>query len=499
MVIIKITFAILGHSATFEMQYGFSQLGGSNLIDLLQPECLGSVDYSDFSSCMFASIGCSFGLQPDEFYPLFYFANEHQCTLSDGFDYLVANTTPCNDCQTADDYRNHYFQGLISQFESSYDITLSSEIRTEIRNNVIVCGEGGFEEEAWLTIVDIITDGILGSSEVDELVDFIKSKEDKQSALDYLDLIAKLKHEDSAIRYDRAVELYNQLLSNPNYFVNDCVPGSINPQDYADLFNHQLPQECNDVLGSLGSDFEYQSLDDAHSPSINFDHYSVEITIRPDINGDNQPDSNEEILEAIQQNFLMLASGSYQGFVSECPLGGNTDISWDFVDYPGLQPSSSQQWNGPSPIGTIFLIDAGASGFIPNIVSDLGAVIVSDYQDCCWVFSTIVTGESGSQPFSGHRQFGIRTTPNGLEFFTRAADRAKLSPMMKLLLNDACSYQDYFNIGDITWTNLMNNVKSMAEANGGAASVTSAEFIRPKYLDVITYMKSSSPIPINCD
>jgi hypothetical protein len=69
---------------------------------------------------------------------------------------------------------------------------------------------------------------------------------------------------------------------------------------------------------------------------------------------------------------------------------------------------------------------------------------------------------------------------------------------MKAMWNDACSYQDYFNIGDLTWTNLMNNVKLLTEQYGGAASLTRTDFVRPKYEDIIDLLESDTPLPIKC-
>ena len=42
----------------------------------------------------------------------------------------------------------------------------------------------------------------------------------------------------------------------------------------------------------------------------------------------------------------------------------------------------------------------------------------------CWMFTTINTEKSKSQPFSGHRQFGIQLDEDGCyRVFARAIDR----------------------------------------------------------------------------
>lgn len=317
-----------------------------------------------------------------------------------------------------------------------------------------------------------------------------------------LKVFLELKAGDNEYKVDRFTELFEILEDDPYALIEDCIEQNpnINISDYEGLFNLQLPENCTDRLDDLGDGFLQQDLDDAHSPSINMDHYSVEITTNPDFDGDGNPDSIEGLFQAVRENFLDLASGSKNGFSSNCTFGGSNDIWWEFEDYPDLNPSSSNQWLSDDPTSTIFFIDAGAQGPIANAVADQGAVIVSDITGCCWVFSTIETPESESQPFSGNRQFGLRTNENGnLEFFTRAVDRAKLPPFMKLLLNDACSYEDYFDIGDATWTNLITEIESFVENNNGSASVYRTDYIRPNYNNIKEQLKSNNPVQIDCN
>lgn len=120
-----------------------------------------------------------------------------------------------------------------------------------------------------------------------------------------------------------------------------------------------LPQIRADRLNALGEDIYYQDIDNAHSTEVNIDYYSVEITQMPDFNDDGHPDNQVEFMDAIKANILSLASGSQNGFQSNCPNGGTPDIWWSFEDYPGMYPSSSTQWSGSDPLGTIFFIDAG--------------------------------------------------------------------------------------------------------------------------------------------
>ncbi len=291
----------------------------------------------------------------------------------------------------------------------------------------------------------------------------------------------------------------DELARDPLFLVRACGASSIDPVDYAHLFNHSLPQSCVDRLDDLGTDFYYQNLDNAHSPAINLDHFSVEITEMPDFDNDGSPDDVDRLFQEIREHFLDLASGKKDGFESNCVFGGTPDISWEFEDYPGLSPVSSEQWLGPDPTATIFYIDAGARG-LASFVADDGAVIVSDIMECCWIFSTIATPESHRQPFSGHRQFGLRTNENGnLEFYTRAVDRVRLPRLMKALTNDACSYQDYFDIGYETWSNLMNEVSQFVDDHKGRTNLHARDFVRPMYGGIVEQLKTSVPIEIDCN
>ena len=303
----------------------------------------------------------------------------------------------------------------------------------------------------------------------------------------------------NAILQTNLMYLEKQLQKDPMFLIKNCGGENIDPDDYSHLFNHSLPQSCMDRLNNLGSDFYYQDLDNAHTPTINLDHFSVEINQIPDFDQDGNPDDVGVLFQKIRENFLDLASGNKDGFQSNCTIGGNPDIWWQFQDYPGFDPSSSDQWLGTDPVSTIFFIDAGAEGFA-NLFADPGAVIVSDLTECCWIFSTIATPGSKSQPFSGHRQFGLRTNENGnLEFFTRAVDRVKLPPFMRILINDACSFEDYYDIGYETWSNLTTEVQQFVGDNGGQADLHRWDFIRPDYKELLNQLKTNLPVDINCN
>ena len=86
-----------------------------------------------------------------------------------------------------------------------------------------------------------------------------------------------------------------------------------------------------------------------------------------------------------------------------------------------------------------------------------------------------------------------------MEFYTIAVGRAKLTPFMKLLWNDTCSIEDYFDIGDVTWSGLMKSVTEFINYNHGSAEVYRSDFIRPNFMDVKLRLSSFEPLEINCN
>jgi hypothetical protein len=72
-------------------------------------------------------------------------------------------------------------------------------------------------------------------------------------------------------------------------------------------------------------------------------------------------------------------------------------------------PQDEALWNSSNPLSTIISI---------SIALDDGNVVCSDFQSCCWVFTTLqalwkpFTWKDGVHPVSGNRQFGISDAEN---------------------------------------------------------------------------------------
>jgi hypothetical protein len=178
---------------------------------------------------------------------------------------------------------------------------------------------------------------------------------------------------------------------------------------------------------------------------------------------------------------------------------GQTMTDEEFINYfrLNLNTFTDTAW---APIATD--ISTWASSYrLSSIVNitipfDDGGVVTSDYDACCWVFSTGkqpgLFNEVGTHPVSGNRQFGM-TTENGVKtFFIHGANRSKN------LLGHIVGYGP----ADELWETTLANVKEFIEAQpqGGQCSINTPDKIRLNWNAIRTQLMSSSPITdITCD
>lgn len=310
-----------------------------------------------------------------------------------------------------------------------------------------------------------------------------------------LELIAS----DNSFVYERFLELFTFLKNNPNGLIEDCAVSNpdIDWNDYIDLLNFAPPQSCINRLeylnANFGIPFQVQPFEEANSYLTNMDYYGVEIIEFPEKYPGGPKMTQPELFEFIRANFLDVSKGYFQDFESNCGDPA-TDVSEEFFFYSDKWLSSSDDsdlWASAAPLTTMFYIDAWAEDVLPKIVADNGAVITSQFVDnCCWVFTTIKTPESGDQPFSGHRQFGLRTnSQNNVEFYARAIDRANIPLIMKLFRNKHCLEQDYYKIGDLTWSNLQQKVSDLVISNNGDAVIKEPVYEHLETPIVLDFMK----------
>lgn len=316
--------------------------------------------------------------------------------------------------------------------------------------------------------------------------------------------------------FDRYRELIDKLKIEPDFLIKDCAQQEgLNIQDYEYLYDFELPQSTKTKLNNLGPDFKHQQIEDGNVAYTNIDYYGVELTTLPDVNGNGQQDETaQEVFETFRLQFGELASGRKDNFNPNCsPF--NTNVWWNFeyygAPYDPIRNYDEENWTDlnldGTPLNTIFFIDAGADDPLPNKIADKGAIIISEYDsNSHFIGSTITTEKSGSQPFSGNRQWGYKINNNGnMEIYTKAIDVAHLTDPMRVAswIADECAMNDYYNLAKETWKNLQNEVEDWVEQNGNNGQAT---IVTPKQAGIpnekveeLLTQNNSIPENINCE
>jgi len=268
---------------------------------------------------------------------------------------------------------------------------------------------------------------------------------------------------------------------------------------YVRLLNYDVSQTVINRLKDVGGSVQYiQGNDNFMSEKVNMDYFSVRIDELPKF-----ANGNVILLyKKIRENFLTLSKGNVTfktHSVNQMDINGK----WEFKPYPKEDnPEFSKEqlirW-GRDLGGSIFLIAAGG-GLIEDRIGDHGAVLESesDPYEMCWIFTTIYTKESETQPFSGHRQFGIHKDEEGsYRFFARAIDRVWPSDIiLKLSENKDSAVKDYLTIADSTWKNLIRNVSQFIVSSGGKTTIMQPEIVRTNFNKFLSKYKTQATLKI---
>lgn len=327
----------------------------------------------------------------------------------------------------------------------------------------------------------------------------VVSQETKRIIMDYFNILDEMPY----AKFNRYEELLDLLEKNPFVFLQDCIQqNGLAIENYQQLYDHTLPETCKARLNNLGSGYNDQPLNAGNAAVANVDYYGVEITKNPDFNVDGKPDTNAEVFQAYKRNFTSWASGSKKDFQFSCNIPFDSDnkanVSWKFVPYGSTDVAI---WNSTNPLTTIIGIDASSDIPFGDAISDDGAIMISAYTSQYWIGSTIQTPFSGTQPFSGNRQWGYLTNQKGnLELYARAVDIARVSGIIRFSEdNSECSEDTYYNIGEATWSNLQEQIKTWVNANGGVATVVPKTAIRFDKTKLKELLESNESInQINC-
>lgn len=355
----------------------------------------------------------------------------------------------------------------IEQFNSDYELNLSESDMDLVEAGVSSCGSPNFVSDAFSVLINNITGGQETTVTLNLLSNFVDSKDNKLDALNYISRINDLKTDDPAIRYDRAVEFYNLLSDNP-----DALTACNNPpqsiEDWSTLASFVPPQNILDLLTGLGEGWKLQGFQTpTAAPSINLDYFSTNITEMP-LN----PNTGQKFLP--------------QEFFDYFRVNIN-----DFVDKEASEFLDDGGWDSSNPLGTVLSIDINGP--------DNGSVICSQFEDCCWIFSTVkapfMPGFDGYHPVSGNRQFGYLINADGsMTIFTKGADRffspaappfANVGAVDKLagyLLEKVA-----FAGADGLWNSMQAKISEFVNdpSNDGAATANTPIVNRPKVGDAL--------------
>lgn len=295
----------------------------------------------------------------------------------------------------------------------------------------------------------------------EDMRDFLEKQSYSKEAMDFLDYALDLMETDREIKWDRLEELFELVENDPNALVRDCITGQSNQAlaFWADLASFTPPPVVMDRINSLpGGVWQVQDISNASSKKVNFDYFPVRIDRLPTVNGATV--SADAFLNHIRRNINDFTDGS---------------------DFNPFSEADAVLWNSTNPLTTVISIE---------IFPDNGSVINSQYEPCCWVFSTLKTPPlyDGTHPVSGNRQFGYSQNQDGsFTFYTKGADRLTT-------WYHALGMPLAFGGADNLWRSFQNHIKNYADQHGGIASIQQEFTFRPNWEAIRNLIKSNTPI-----
>lgn len=263
---------------------------------------------------------------------------------------------------------------------------------------------------------------------------------------------------------------------------------------YVKLLNYQVSPQAKAKLAEVDGSVQYlEGNDNIMSEKVNMDYFSVRIDELPKF-----ADGNIiRLYKKIRENFLTLSKGNVSFDSHSEPFHNNVNGKWEFKPYPKednpeYEKEQLRRWRGELG-STVIFIEAGG-GLVEDWIGDSGAVLESECEpfEMCWIFTTIVTEKSKTQPFSGHRQFGIHRDEEGkYRFFARAIDRIWPTPTIVNLSMRRKDFavKDYLTIADSTWKNLIKNVSQFIVSNGGKTTIMEPEIVRTNFNNFLSKYK----------
>jgi len=210
--------------------------------------------------------------------------------------------------------------------------------------------------------------------------------------------------------------------------------------------------------------------------------------------------------------------------ITQMPIDPNTGEEWDpaelfehirtnineFVDTQNSEFSpilaDETKWFSENPVSAVVSIDIDILK-LTDYFGDDGSVICSQYESCCWIFSTVQAPafpatEDGYHPVSGNRKFGYEVLPNGnMEIYTKGADRYFYPPSGSGGVAEIVGYlfekAAFFGADDL-WQSFQKGINDFANnpLNGGQANINVPVKNRPKVQDGLKILLNQN-YPLN--
>lgn len=371
------------------------------------------------------------------------------------------------------------FQSSYAYNVATFDSDYGTDLTTDYEDIALKCGQ---TSSSFIEFEDCVKSGM-----IDDLVtrnpEISLSEQDKSWLKDQFDILIGMERflidenssissqnfvefcitliqNDKEFKWDRLEEFFLLIEDNPNELVENCDPHYSNWSDLASFVLSGAPLQR--IQNSNGT-WDIQEIQNAYGTRVNLDEFSVKVQTLPSLNGSQM--TAKQLLDHIRKHI--------------------NDFAPTFTPYDA--PYDWDLWYSDNPLASVMQIQMSAlSGFID------GDVIVSQYEECCWVFTTLKGPfyASGDHPVSGNRQFGYRIASDGIgfEFYCKGADRT--TQPWHALNNSGFAFEQ----ADALWTGFQDNILEFVNTHNGNAPSTQYITNRPNWDDVKAMLKSDSPI-----
>lgn len=218
--------------------------------------------------------------------------------------------------------------------------------------------------------------------------------------------------------------------------IDAMTSGPVDASLWADLLSFRPTPELQQLVA--GRQMQFQPIESGWGEDINLDHYSIRVRDMPTINGVKHTPTS--LLSHIRQHLNDFIDPDYAEFR---PFDDNVD---------------GKLWRTAAPYGCAIDIDMRVGGFP---VED-GVVVVTDFAEDHWIFSTVYCERDAWHPVSGNRRFDYVADGDTWVFSTRGADRIGNAA---LLFGAAKVFGGAHGL----WCSFQEAVELFVNQNGGVA------------------------------